>query len=227
MKTNIALVLAVLCIAGYAYNRHSAKPAEAVSRNISSKAGIAAKPEAGGKRLAPAGIGYVVKRFSVSTDAGVHGFSVGKEVKIVKESSGGVTVSDGVAKVTTAKQNITNDLDVRDAAVAGDATPMPIIQNVQEEVKPRPALPIKTADQMATENRVTTVAGIQRQIADLDVRISKAQKEIGEKQAQKEAAKRMRHILVMSLSPDAANIDHLISGKNALAAKLEDAQSQH
>jgi|GEM_PF-5258546 len=71
-----------------------------------------ATPEA---RLCPDGTLYVVKHFSVRTQDGLHGFPVGKQVKVVNNSGIDVVVTDGTIETTHARDYFTNDLDKVDS----------------------------------------------------------------------------------------------------------------
>jgi hypothetical protein len=72
-------------------------------------------------RLAPEGILYVTERFSVPTDSGLHGFSVGKQVKLIRIDGSNYIVSDGQVEATAPTTSFTNDLDILDALVSRSA----------------------------------------------------------------------------------------------------------
>ena len=65
-------------------------------------------------RLAPDGIFFVVKAFSVQTEDGINGFPALKEVRLVRQEGDEFIVTDGQAEGRAPKANFSNNLDVVD-----------------------------------------------------------------------------------------------------------------
>lgn len=70
------------------------------------------------ERLAPAGVLYVVTAFSLKTDSGIHGFSKGKKVTLLREEGNQWVVSDGIAEAKAPKASFTNNLDVAETLLS-------------------------------------------------------------------------------------------------------------
>ena len=84
-------------------------------------------------RLAPEGILYVTERFSVATDSGLHGFSPGKQVKLIRIDGANYIVSDGQIEATAPSTSFTNDLDIVDALVSKEAIQRKTHEQRQQE----------------------------------------------------------------------------------------------
>lgn len=85
-------------------------------------------------RLAPEGILYVTERFSVSTDTGLHGFSVGKQVRLIRIDGPNYLVTDGLTEGSAPATSFTNDLDVLDALVSKGAVQRKTQEQRQQEI---------------------------------------------------------------------------------------------
>lgn len=108
-EMKIILLFAVLAICGFfAYREWYAVP----------------EPPA---RLAPDGVFFVVRAFSVQKEDGIQGFPVLKQVRLVREEGGEFVVTDGQAEGRAPKANFTNDLDVVDRLRR--TLPPPVIQS--------------------------------------------------------------------------------------------------
>ncbi|MFZ4774377.1 MAG: hypothetical protein ACOYM3_03385 [Terrimicrobiaceae bacterium] len=70
------------------------------------------------ERLAPEGVFYVVTAFSLKTDSGIHGFSKGKKVTLLREEGNQWVVSDGIAEAKAPKTSFTNNLDVAETLLS-------------------------------------------------------------------------------------------------------------
>ncbi len=82
-------------------------------------------------RLAPEGVFYVTKAFSMQTSDGIKGFPVLKEVRRIREEGEDLIVSDGEAEGRAPKANFTNNLDVVDLIRKSlpPAMPIPVAEN--------------------------------------------------------------------------------------------------
>ncbi len=69
-------------------------------------------PVAPAKRLAPEGVYYVVRAFSVANDDGVRGIRAGTPVKLVKDGEPMLRVTDGRGEFDARREYLTNDLDI-------------------------------------------------------------------------------------------------------------------
>jgi len=106
-RMKIILLIAVLAICGFfAYRDWFAVPEPPTPAPTP-----APTPQV---RLAPDGVFFVVKAFSMQTDDGIRGFPILKEVRLVREEGDDLIVSDGQAEGRAPKANFTNDLDVVD-----------------------------------------------------------------------------------------------------------------
>jgi hypothetical protein len=72
------------------------------------------------KRLAPAGVYYLLERVSITTDGGIAGLPPGTGVKLLSQNGTELKVTDGSHEFTVNQPQVTNDLDVALAAVHQD-----------------------------------------------------------------------------------------------------------
>lgn len=153
-------------------------------------------------RLAPQGVYYVAERFSVQTSSGVYGFSVGKQVRLVREEGENLVVTDGVKEATVTPRQVTNDLTVVKALQAGkkvvvarpeevpriEPTPDPEALEAIRAEKFSRAIERIVAERLAREAAMDAQLRERRrkeyleELADLDVRIKAAEAEIRQKQ---------------------------------------------
>jgi len=66
-------------------------------------------------RTAPEGVLYVVKRFTAPVEGGLHAFTPGLEVRLVRPEAGYFVVADGAAEGRAPKSWFTRDMDLADA----------------------------------------------------------------------------------------------------------------
>ena len=123
-------------------------------------------------RLAPEGILYVTERFSVATDSGLHGFSVGKQVKLIRIDGSNCIVSDGEVEGTAPATSFTNDLDILDALVSKTT----IQRKTQEQKQQEIINEIKRNKQLLEEQRKQDLRGARTK--QLDLWISNAETQI-------------------------------------------------
>ena len=85
-------------------------------------------------RLAPDGVFFVVKAFSVQTEDGINGFPALKEVRLVRQEGDEFIVTDGQAEGRAPKANFSNNLDVVDRL--RESLPPPIIHSPSTDNSP-------------------------------------------------------------------------------------------
>jgi hypothetical protein len=168
----------------------------------------------------------VVKRFAVTTPEGVHGFSVGKMVAIVRKEAGGYTVTDGKAQGFAPMGSFTNNLDVADAATeeatksaqAAMATPAPAMVQQAATQKPDTEPPIKKPKQ---------VSEMEEAARALSVRIFRAQIERGDKGYPRSGGPLINPNTqnITPLGDDAENIEKLIATRDELATRIKAAMN--
>lgn len=134
-------------------------------------------------RLAPTGVYYVVKAFSVTTENGIHGFRVGKQVNMVKLEGGKMFVTDGEIVGSRSPDHFTNDLDIVDriqaqATLATQSVPPP---SATSAVPPPLVQPTPSAAKLATDRIKGELADLRVQLAQYEARCSLAQAELVEK----------------------------------------------
>jgi len=137
-------------------------------------------------RLAPKGVLYVTKRFSVSTAKGLYGFSQGKKVSFIREEMGQYIVSDDTMEGKAPKNSFTNDLDVVDALLenlhqrykrdvnARIVEPQIEVTDKESDISRKVAIDIETRN---NELRLNEVASLKRRLADVKKRISEAKRQ--------------------------------------------------
>lgn len=85
-------------------------------------------------RLAPDGVFFVVKAFSVQTEDGIYGFPALKEVRLIREEGTDFVVTDGQAEGRAPKESFSNNLDVVDRL--RESLPPPIIHSPNTDNSP-------------------------------------------------------------------------------------------
>jgi hypothetical protein len=177
-------------------------------------------------RLAPEGVYYVVRHFSVPVEGGLRGFPPGKEVTLVRDQGAELLVSDGEFTVLSARANFSNDLDVVDELVrqaGADRKPASRThtQPSQERVERRdPSVETKK------KQREAFVSSLERGRLDLEHlerRISLARNERYSKGYPPDGGPRYhRDGVARSLSPDAAKIRTLIEERESLRRQIRE-----
>ena len=85
-------------------------------------------------RLAPDGVFFVVKAFSVQTEDGINGFPALKEVRLVRQEGDEFIVTDGQAEGRAPKANFSNNLDVVDRL--RESLPPPVVHSPSMDSSP-------------------------------------------------------------------------------------------
>jgi hypothetical protein len=197
-------------------------------------------------RLAPADVYYVVKPFSVTTESGINGFRVGKEVKLIKTEGGKMFVTDGEIEGSATSDHFTNDLNIVDgirakAASASQQIPPPAAVSVP----PVAASPPDTASQEPADRRKTALetelANLNVQLAAYEARVSAARTELDDKgyneDGSRERTRAVRRNVdgthtgysagkLTSLSDDARNIGILKQAVRELQVKISTAEAR-
>jgi len=193
----------------------------------------AATPEA---NLAPNGVYYVTKYFSVATNTGVHGFRPGKQVKLLREDSNKLVVTDGVVEGTAPRGSFTNDLDVVNEITA--QTHLATKKGLESQQKLAAAEVTKKAQYEQEESRAeqqqmqdareSQLRRLQAAVVDLDTRIMLAEREITEKKASasgpktfwKHGRKYYQGSTSVTFSNDASNVKSLYLKRSELNRQL-------
>ncbi len=82
-------------------------PAPEIAKPKDEPKPVAQIPE---KRLAPEGVFYFVKAFSLTTDSGIRGVRLGTPVRLIKDAGTTMRVTDGRDEFDVQKDYLTNDL---------------------------------------------------------------------------------------------------------------------
>lgn len=237
MKTTI-LALAAVCIGLSSCNQkiqpvplQPPQPAPTVTPPSAARVEVLAPPAEGAtpaRRLAPSGTLFVVKRFAVSTTNGLHGFSVGKRVTIVREEPGSYIVTDGVAEGRAPTDSVTNDLDLADAAVKEGAKPIQKLQTPAPQVAQAhsvsTAAAAQQADVIAADKKRKQISEMETALQGLKSRVAKARSEREQKGYPADGGPRYYHghnRTVVSLSQDAGNIERLTDAAASMERQLQ------
>ncbi|MCX6969333.1 MAG: hypothetical protein NTV93_04155 [Verrucomicrobia bacterium] len=192
--------------------------------------------------LAPSGKLYVIKRFSVTTEDGLHGFSPGKEVALVRVEQDAYVVTDGIVEGKAPKDSFSVNPDI--AKAVGDKHQQ-LQQSAQQRLneqsqaaKLQQAAGVQQAQKDAEDKKIAQrkqqISDIQIQLDDLSQRISKARAERSSKGFPQDGGPRRSggyyyngsyyrgygHGSTVSLSTDATQIETLLSAKAALESQL-------
>lgn len=140
--TRFLLVVLVFILAAYFGWRHLQQappaPAPVVVVEETPVPTPAAPPEpAATPRVAPDGMVYVVRRFTVSTPQGVHAFTPGREVRFIREEPGYYIVADGDVQGRAPRLWFTRDVDVaaalREQRVSEEEAARHLLEKSQRE----------------------------------------------------------------------------------------------
>lgn len=123
------------------------------------------------RNLAPLGVLYVVKPFSVTTDSGIHGFPEGRQVKVVREENGEVVVSDGQKTARAPKDSFTNDLNVV-AALNEESAKQ--VQKIAINTKKAEVQKIEASEKTEVYEKQQEKEEAAKSIAALEVKIAEA-----------------------------------------------------
>jgi hypothetical protein len=182
--------------------------------------------------LAPGAKLYVIKRFSVTTSDGLHGFSPGKEVTLVREEPDIFVVTDGVVE---GKASMDSFSDNPDSAKALRDKGQQLQQQAQQKLNEQNQLAkshqIADVQQAKSDIESKKNARIKQQIADIQIqlehlgqRISKARAERASKGFPQDGGSRRYHGYyhgdTVTLSTDASQIETLLSAKADLESRL-------
>ena len=192
--------------------------------------------------LAPGGKLYVIKRFSVTTGDGLHGFSPGKEVALVRVELDAYVVTDGIVEGKAPKDSFSVDPDA--AKAVGDKHQQ-LQQSAQQRLNEQgqaanlqQAADVQQAQKDVEDKRIAQrkqqISDIQIQLDDLGQRISKARAERSSKGFPADGGPRRSggyyyngsyyrgygHGSITSLSTDATQIETLLSAKADLESRL-------
>jgi len=192
-------------------------------------------------RSCPEGTLFVIKRFSVTTTDGLHGFPAGKKVKLIREEQDEYVVTDDVIEGKAPKTSFTNDLDVADA-----------INNKQQQAQQAAQLKLNEQQKTASEEKAVSdknaqsdiearnkekkikqISAIEVQLEELKRRISKARNERSSKGFPADGGPRYNNHhhyyyngsyhssgTAVSLSSDASQIEQLLSAQIDLESRL-------
>lgn len=184
-------------------------------------------------RLAPPGVFYVVRAFSVTTDEGIHGFRPGKEVRLVKEESTTLLVTDGVIEGRAPKECFTNDLDVIDSIRDEERRQVALVASVrnQQNAEYRAQLSEQfsrqeEAKQFVEAHRSPGIDKLIKEREKLDARIQKARDEIMRKGDPKNKHSRSgfgfgSNNKIVSWSADASDFDNLLRARDRLEQQIQ------
>jgi hypothetical protein len=188
--------------------------------------------QAPGGAILPGAKLYVIKRFSVTTSDGLHGFSPGKQVTLVREDQDAYVVTDGVVEGKASKDSFSDNPDT--AKAVGDKHQQ-LQQSAQQRLieqtqaaKLHQAAGVQQAQKDVEDKknaqRKQQISAIQIQLDDLSQRISKARAERSSKGFPEDGGSRRYHGYyhgdTVSLSTDASQIETLLSARAALESQL-------
>jgi len=127
----------------------------------------------------PQGIYYVVKRFSVATADGLHGFSEGKQVTLVREEGSDLIVTDGVVEGKAPKDSFSTDRKVIEIIQKNQTISAAKVQATQDANAQEVKMKTEKAEKERQENvNAAKLNRIQSQIQQLDANISAASEEL-------------------------------------------------
>jgi hypothetical protein len=184
----------------------------------------------------------VIKRFSVTTSDGLHGFSPGKQVTLVREDQDSYVVTDGIVEGKASKDSFSDNPDT--AKAVGDRHQQ-LQQSAQQRLneqsqaaKLQQAAGVQQAqkdiEDKKNAQRKQQISDIQIQLDDLGQRISKAKAERSSKGFPADGGPRRTggyyyngsyyrgygHGTIASLSTDATQIETLLSAKADMESQL-------
>ena len=136
---------------------------------------VAPTPTAESRSTAPHGIYYVVKRFSVTTADGLHGFSEGKKVTLVREEGSDLIVTDGVVEGRASKDSFSTDQQAIEVIQQKQMIATARSQTIQNTKAQEARIAAEKAEKERQENVNTAKTNrIRSQIQQLDANISAA-----------------------------------------------------
>jgi hypothetical protein len=247
MKPYILLALAALILTSCDRKKPAAAPPPEPTPDITPAPTPSPTPtpspaQAPGGAILPGAKLYVIKRFSVTTSDGLHGFSPGKQVTLVREDQDSYVVTDGIVEGKASKDSFSDNPDT--AKAVGDRHQQ-LQQSAQQRLneqsqaaKLQQAAGVQQAqkdiEDKKNAQRKQQISDIQIQLDDLGQRISKAKAERSSKGFPADGGPRRTggyyyngsyyrgygHGTIASLSTDATQIETLLSAKAAMESQL-------
>jgi hypothetical protein len=167
--TRFLLVVLLLLVAAYFGWRQMQQPSPPPAPAVVVEATPAPTPEGtpeplAAPRVAPEGMVYVVRRFTVSTPQGVHAFTPGREVRFIREEPGYYVVADGEVQGRAPRLWFTRDAEeahaLREEHLSAEEVAARLLEQSQQEAADFEARERAKVDAFAgaLEGRGTTTA---------------------------------------------------------------------
>ena len=183
-------------------------------------------------RLAPEGTLYVVKSFSKTTQDGIHGFSAGKKVTLIREEAGSYVVTDGDVEGVASKDSFTNNMDIVDSLTAKAKQQVQTIQQVGNDGKNSLAAKEAANNKVMADEKAArqkeqwnqNVAARKEALNALNKRISAARSERTSKGFPADGGPRDDYYHhthhTVTLGTDASQIETLLAAKYQIEAQI-------
>jgi len=188
-------------------------------------------------RLAPEGVLYVTKPFSVITEDGIVGFPAGKKVRLLRSENEDFIVSDGKLEAKASVESFTNNLDEVDALRYNAISQARAIEQSrlqqQRIASEKEALEQKAHEQNRHEQQKQKwsdlAAALKAERDAVNKRISAAARERQAKGYPRYGGTRYgggyHSTKSVSIGVDASQIEQLIKAKDQVEAKLKHLES--
>jgi hypothetical protein len=169
--------------------------------------------------LAPDGVFYVVRAFSVTHNEGIHGFPQGRQVRLVRRNDNTLVVTDGHFEGQAPSEHFTNDLDVvarlsqenDRQAKAVEQQQLQLVAENRAQIANETAASASQTSRKKLQEADLRLKKTRLSLEHLEDRISAAQSERSNKgYPQDGGPRRTRDGRSISISPDAANIRQLL-----------------
>jgi hypothetical protein len=168
---------------------------------------------------------FVLRRFTVPTADGIHGFSVGKKVTVVREDGDYYIVTDGVAEGKAPKESITDKQELVKISVVKVALPQ-AAPKTQSEIQASNVASQKLLDKAESDRKRGQIQNFQTALQNMNSRIKVAQDERRSKGYPADGGSRHNeghrnsHHVEASLGSDASQIENLIAERALLENQL-------
>jgi hypothetical protein len=193
-------------------------------------------------RIAPGAKLYVIKRFSVTTSDGLHGFSPGKEVTLTREEQDVYVVTDGVVEGKAPKDSFSdNPVTAKAISDKNQQLQQSAQQKLNEQNQLAKSQQAAGVQQAQSDVESKKNARLKQQIADIQIQLEDLRQRIGKARAERSSKgfpqdggsrrsgeyyyngnyyNRYRHGSTVSLSADASQIETLLSAQANLESQL-------
>jgi len=145
-----------------------------------------AKPE-----LLPDGTFVVIKPFSITTDYGIHGFPVGKEVKLIDDKGHILKITDGTIETEISREHLTNEKNISEEVFQTRDNARAAGIRIRQEVLTHMQSTIDSTNDLEIQRQRSV---LQTNLSRAEASIAKIEKRLFEKQGQMKALRRKHGI---------------------------------